>query len=204
MLYYLGKVIFILLFKICFRIRAFGSKDFPKTGPVIIASNHTSFLDPIIVGISVHRQLYFLARQSLFKVKILGKILPLVNTLPLKREAVDVGAFKIALDKLKEGKVISIFPEGTRTKDGNLQKPRYGIGFLKEISGAKIVPCYIKGSREVLPRGARLPRFSKISVYIGRPLNFKLKDFNGTRKERYMKIAMETMEAIGELKKNAD
>jgi len=204
MLYYLGKFIFILLFKMFFCVKAYGSKDFPKKGPVIIATNHASFLDPILVGISLPRQVYFIARNSLFRVKILGNILPLVNALPLKREGIDVSAFRMVLDKLAEGRVVLIFPEGTRAKGLDLQKPRYGIGFLQEMSGAKIVPCYIKGSRQALPRGAILPRFKRISVYYGKPLSLESKDFHGTKKERYMHIAEEAMLAISELKKNAD
>jgi len=108
---------------------------------------------------------------------------------------------RAAADKLHSGKAVLIFPEGTRSKDGRLGVPRAGIGFLAANSGAIILPCYIKGSREALPKGAVFPRFKKISVRIGKPLRF---DKNGSGKEYYMRIAEDTMSAIAQLKGISD
>jgi len=201
MIYFISRNILKLFFKIFFRLRIVGSENCPKFGPLIVAPNHTSFLDPLIAGFAVRRELNFMARNSLFRNIIFGKILTSVNAFPLKREGADVGAMRSAIDKLCHEKAVLIFPEGTRSKDGTLGTPRAGIGFLAASSGASILPCYIKGSRESLPKGAVFPRFRKITVYVGKPLRVN-KDSAG--KERYMQIAKDTMAAISALKNNED
>ncbi len=201
MIYFIGKWTLFLLFKICFRLKIVGAENCPRNGALIVAPNHASFFDPIIAGIAVPRDLNFMARDSLFKNKIFGKVLSLVNSFPLKREGADLAAMKMAIDKLLSGKAVLIFPEGTRSKDGNLGKPRPGIGLLEANSGANILPCYIKGSIDALPRDAAFPRFRKISVYIGRPLKF---DINVSGRDSYMRIAAEVMKAISELKINSE
>ncbi|MEK6732622.1 MAG: lysophospholipid acyltransferase family protein [Candidatus Omnitrophota bacterium] len=197
MIYFISRNILKLLFTIFFRLRITGSENCPKSGPLIIASNHASFFDPLIAGFAVPRPLNFMARDSLFRNKIFGKILMAVNAFPLRREGADLGAMRLAIDKLCQGNAVLIFPEGTRSKDGSLGEPRAGIGFLAAASGAQILPCYIKGSMAVLPRGAIFPRFKKISVRMGKPLKFDKMD---SCKEYYAKIASQTMAAIGELK----
>jgi len=197
MVYFISRNILKLLFKIFFRLEIRGAENCSKHGPLIVAPNHTSFLDPLIAGFAVPRELNFMARSSLFKNKIFGNILRSVNAFPLKREGADVGAMRLAIDKLCQGKAVLIFPEGTRSNDGNLGAPRAGIGFLAVSSGADILPCYIKGSTEALPRGAKFPRFKKISVCVGKPLRFNA---DASDKELYMRIAVKTIEAISELK----
>ena len=200
MIYFISRNILKLLFKIFFRLEIVGSANCPKTGPLIIAPNHASFLDPLIAGFAVPRPLNFMARRSLFRNRIFGSIIKSVNAFPLKREGADVGAMRMAIDKLCQGKTVLIFPEGTRSKDGNLGEPRAGIGFLAASSGANILPCYIKGSREALPKGTIFPRFKKITVYVGKPLKI---DKNKYEKEYYMQIAEDTMVAIKDLKNKA-
>ena len=197
MAYFISRAILRVLFKILFRLEVIGAENCPEYGPLIVASNHVSFLDPILVGVSVSRPLNFMARDSLFKHKIFAKVLRAVNAFPLKRDGVDLGAMRSAIDKLAEGKAVLIFPEGTRSKDGTLGSPRPGIGLLAANSGASILPCYIEGAIDALPRHAVFPRFKKICVYIGRPLGFDARD---TGKEYYTKIAMDTMAAIRGLK----
>ena len=128
----------------------------------------------------------------------------MLQVFPIKRESSDIGAFKFFLSKLLNDKAVFIFPEGTRSKDGNLQKPKHGIGFLQVASAAPVLPCYVEGSNEALPKGTRFPNFrSPISVYFGKPIIFD-KDISCDKKERYMHIAEKTMQAIKDLKKNAD
>ena len=201
MIYFISRNILKLFFKIFFRLKIVGYVNCPKKGPLIIAPNHASFLDPLIAGFAVPRPLNFMARSNLFRNRLFGNILKSVNAFPLKREGADVGAMRLAIDKLCHGKAVLIFPEGTRSKDGNLGEPRAGIGLLAASSGANILPCYIKGSREALPKGAIFPRFKKITVYVGKPLKI---DKNKSEKEYYMQIAEDTMTAIRALKKNED
>lgn len=183
-------------------MRIFGRENFPKDGPVIVAPNHVSFLDPMLVGVAAPRKLNYLARDTLFRFRPFAKILYAVNTYPIRRETGDVNAFKLALNNLSQNKAVLVFPEGTRSQDGNLQRPKSGIGFLQAASGVSILPCYVKGSKEAWPRHSRFPRPRRVSVYFGRPLRFDNK-FSGTKKERYIHVAREAMRAIEKLKENA-
>jgi len=201
MIYFISRSILKALFKIFFRLKIIGSENCPENGPLIVAPNHASFLDPLIAGFAVPRELNFMARNSLFRNKIFGRILTAVNAFPLKRKGADVGAMRLAIDKLCHGKAVLIFPEGTRSKDDRLGIPGAGIGLLAASSGASILPCYIKGSREALPRGAVFPRFKKITVYVGKPLRI---DKNSYGKKYYMQIAEDTMREINALKDNED
>lgn len=197
MIYFISRNVLKLLFKIFFRLEIIGAGNCPKNGPLIIAPNHTSFLDPLIAGFAVPREVNFMARDTLFRNRIFSRILTSVNAFPLKRKGGDLGAMRLAIDKLSQGKAVLIFPEGTRSKDGNLGAPRSGIGFLAATTGASILPCYIKGSMDALPRGAVFPKFKKILVHVGKPLRF---DAKVADKELYEHIAIETMKAISGLK----
>jgi len=197
MVYFISRAILRVFFKIFFRLDVRGAGNCPRYGPLIVASNHVSFLDPVVVGLSVSRPLYYMARDSLFKNRIFGRILTAVNAFPLKREGVDLGAMKAAMEKLSDGNAVLIFPEGTRSKDGSIGNPRPGIGFLAASSGASILPCYVKGSIDALPMHAVFPKPRKITVFIGRPLRF---DIHGEGKEHYTKIAVNTMVTISILK----
>jgi len=201
MIYFISRNILKALFKIFFRLKIRGAENCPRNGSLIIAPNHASFFDPLIAGFAVPREVNFMARASLFRNKIFGRILMSVNAFPLKREGADLGAMRLAIDKLCQGRAVLIFPEGTRSKDGSLGAPRAGIGFLAASSGASILPCYIKGSIKALPKGAIFPRFKNISVRIGKPLRF---DKDGSGKEHYMRIAEDTMSAIAQLKDISD
>ena len=200
MFYTVARFILFLLFKMFFRLRIFGRENFPKEGPVIVAPNHASFLDPMIVGVGAPRKLNYLARDTLFRSRLFARILYFVHVSPIKRESGDINAFKLALNRLSQSKPVLVFPEGTRSKDGDLQGPKSGIGFLQTVSGASIIPCYVKGSMEAWPRHSRFPRPGHVSIYFGRPMNFDNK-FSGGKKERYMSVAREVMTAITELKK---
>lgn len=203
MFYTVARFILFLLFKIFFRLRIVGRKNFPTEGRVIVAPNHVSFLDPMIVGVGAPRKLSYLARDTLFGFKPFAKILHWVHVSPMKRETGDINAFKTALAKLSKDEPLLIFPEGTRSKNGNLQEPKAGIGFLQVSSAATILPCYVKGSMEAWPKHSKFPRPRHVSVFFGKPLKFN-DGFSGDKRERYMHVAREVMKAIGELKKNAD
>lgn len=203
MFHIFARFILFLLFKIFFRLKVFGRENFPKEGSVIVAPNHASFLDPMIVGVGAPRKLNYLARDTLFRFKPFARMLHLVNTSPIKRESGDINAFKLILNKLSQGKPVLIFPEGTRSRNGVLQGPKSGIGFLQVSSRATVLPCYVKGSIDAWPRHSRFPRVRPVSVYFGRPLRFGEK-FSGDKRERYIYIAEQVMVAIGELEKSAN
>lgn len=171
MLYYIAKFILYLLFKILFRLQSFGKNNFPQKGGFIIASNHLSFLDPIAVGLVSFRKVKFLARDDLFNNKAFAFLLKSLGAIPIKKGgAANIKPLKKALQILGEKHGIVIFPEGTRSQSGELQKMYNGIGFLAIKSNCPVIPVLIVGTDKVLPIKAKFARLRKIMVYVGHPI----------------------------------
>lgn len=137
-----------IVYKMRFKVTVLGEENIPKSGPVIICSNHISNYDPPLVGITCSRHIHFLAKEELFSNKIIGKILRKVNAFPIKRGMRDRNALRQGLQVLKEGNVLGLFPEGTRSKTGELKRGLAGAGFFALRSQAQIIPCAIIGSYE--------------------------------------------------------
>jgi 1-acyl-sn-glycerol-3-phosphate acyltransferase len=205
-LYWLGWIGFRLFFAIYFRRRIEGAENVPKTGPVLFASNHASFLDPPLVGSSVRRQIHYLARDTLFTVPLFGWVLRQVNSVPVDREGGGASGLKAVLDTLNNGHPMILFPEGTRTKDGKLQAARSGIGLAVIKTTAAVVPVLILGSFEALNRYHSFPRPHKVTVRFGKPLDFsryraEAKTCTKPRlKEIYQEVADEIMREIAALR----
>ncbi|MBU6079527.1 lysophospholipid acyltransferase family protein [Allobacillus halotolerans] len=164
MLYPLGKFLVSVLFKILFKIKVIGKENIPKNGPVIICSNHISNYDPPTVGMTAPRTIHFMAKEELFEKKGLGFILRNVNAFPVKRGMRDRNALRKGLKLLDEGKVLGLFPEGTRSKDGVVKKGLAGAGFFAMRSNATVIPCAIIGQYE---------RSKPLTVIYGNPIEFQ-------------------------------
>jgi len=171
MLYYLLYPIGYLLFKFFFRFQIYGRKNLPLSGPYIIASNHLSFIDPILIGLLKFGKLNFIAKEELFHNKIFGTLIRILGAFPLGREGREVRAVREALCRLKAGKILVVFPEGTRSPDGKLGRPLRGVGLLAKRAKVKVVPVYLEGSDLALPLKAYFIRFKKIRVFVGRPID---------------------------------
>ena len=128
-----------------YRFDVIGADNFPKEGGILLCSNHINALDPPVVGINAPRPVNFMAKEELFNMPILKSILPGVNAFPVKRGMSDRDALRKALKLLKEGEVVGLFPEGTRSKDGKLGKGFSGAGFFALRGNANVVPCAIIG-----------------------------------------------------------
>ncbi len=188
-----------------FRLRAFGREHVPDTGPLIVASNHASFLDPPAIGVGVwNRQVRFMARDSLFRVPVLGWILRRVGVIPLRRESGDVAALRTGLRVLKDGGVLGVFPEGTRSRDGRMQRARGGVGFLILKSGVPVVPAYIDGAYRALPKGRLLVRPTRITVRFGEPIQPEEFTGFGRGQEAYEQVGALVMERIAALRGRAE
>lgn len=149
-------------------MKVYHEERVPRQGGLIIASNHASFLDPPVIGVAArHRIVRFMARDTLFKNKFLGWFYYRFGVLALDRTKGDVGAIKTAIRLLKADQCVALFPEGTRTVDGALQTAKGGIGFLIHKAGVPVVPTYIKGSYEALPKGAGKMISHPVSVHFG-------------------------------------
>ncbi|MBO8154939.1 MAG: 1-acyl-sn-glycerol-3-phosphate acyltransferase [Bacillaceae bacterium] len=162
MLYKISKMIVLLLFRLLFRMEVTGRNHVPKTGPVIICSNHISNLDPPMVGITSPRDIYFMAKEELFSKKWLGWLLSRLHAFPVKRGMRDRQALRMGLKVLEEQHTLGLFPEGTRSKTGKLGKGLAGAGFFALRSEAVIIPCAIIGSYKL---------FGKVKVIYGQPID---------------------------------
>lgn len=192
-----------ILFKLFFRLKVRGKENIPKTGGVLILSNHVSHFDPPLIGCTSPRHINFMARSTLFEAPIFGRAITILGAFPVKRGQADRGALKKTLKLLEEGEAVLVFPEGTRSKDGNLQKGLPGAGmlaFLATEKGAKVIPAKIIGSFKSYPKGASFPGPAKIEVIFGEPIKFDLQRENQKPKEIYKEAVNVVMERIGKLK----
>jgi len=203
--YRLGWYLFRSVFATYFRWRVYHPERVPLTGPVILAANHASFLDPPLVGAGVAREVNYLGRQSLFRVPVLGWMLAAVNVVPVDRDGAGAAGLKAILHRLLAGGAIILFPEGTRTRDGRFQPARSGIGLTVIKSPAAVVPVHVFGTFEAFGRHMCFPRPRPIAVKYGCPLLFtELRREAKTcsrarRKGIYQQVADEIMLAIAEL-----
>jgi 1-acyl-sn-glycerol-3-phosphate acyltransferase len=197
-IYRLGYTISKVVAKLGFRLRIYGRENLIEDGPAILASNHASYLDPPLVGVSCRKDVYFLARKSLFERPVVGPILAQLNTIPVDRDRGDVGAVRALIKLLKSGNRVLVFPEGTRSKDGNLQPARAGVGLLIAKSLAPVVPVRVFGSFAALPRTGGI-RFVPITVVIGKPLFFTKQDLETDERAAYQVLSDRVMAAIAAL-----
>lgn len=156
--------------KIIFRLEAKGRENIPRAGGFIIASNHTSYLDPVVLAASCGRQLNFMARHDLFTIPLFGAFIRSLGSFPIRRNAVDITSIKEALEYLRQERGLLIFPEGGRSLDELVKKPEPGIGLMAVKSGVPVVPAFIKGALRAFGRNARFIRPFKIKVYFGKPV----------------------------------
>jgi 1-acyl-sn-glycerol-3-phosphate acyltransferase len=161
-----------LVFKIIGRTRVIGHKNIPWDGPVVVACNHVSFADPPLVGSNIRRECAFMARHDLWKSRLLGGLISRLNAFPVHRDTPDRGALRAAVDVLKRGLVLILFPEGTRSMDGALQEASGGIALIVQRSGAPVVPCVVVGPETMWPPGSKRLRFTRLMVVFGRPIFF--------------------------------
>lgn len=204
-IYFLGWSFFRVFFRLYNRWEVIDADHVPAEGPAILASNHTSFLDPPLVGAAANREINYLARETLFRFPVVGSILRSVNAVPVDREGGGAAGLRAIFDRLMKGGAIILFPEGTRSTDGALQKAKSGIGLTVIKSEAPVVPVRVFGTFDELSRRHSWPRPRKVAVRFGKALDFtalraEAKTCTKPRlKEIYQEVADELMKAIVEL-----
>lgn len=161
-LYPLGKMLCSIILFPLHRVKVIGKENFPKKGGVLLCTNHIDNLDPPVVGITCPRPVHFMAKEELFNMPLLKFILPRVNSFPVKRGMSDRKAFRNALSILKDGNVVGLFPEGTRSTDGELQKGLAGAGFFALKGEGVVMPCAIIGPYKP---------FRRLKVVYGKPID---------------------------------
>lgn len=173
MLYIIAKIIFLIIFKLFFRLKVTGQQNIPQDGPFIIVANHSSLLDPVILGVSVRPKIIFIAAAYLFEIHWLGYLLRKANSIPINREnyTSNIKYLKQALKILQKSGVLGIFPEGGVDRQKDDLPIKAGAAFLATRVGVPIVPIRIKGANKALPRGAKFIRsLNKIEVEIKKPI----------------------------------
>ncbi|PYL67565.1 MAG: 1-acyl-sn-glycerol-3-phosphate acyltransferase [Verrucomicrobia bacterium] len=197
--YWLGYQLSRLVGRLFFRLRVIHPERMLQNGPVILAMNHQSYLDPPLAGTTCDRAIYFLARRTLLDVPLLGRLLPKLNVIPVNQEGIDRSALKSLIRILKAGNAALVFPEGSRTTDGNLQPAERGLGLIIAKTLAPVVPMRIFGAHEALPRGGGL-HFAPITIVIGDPIFFTAADLSQAGKDLYKRLSQDVMDAIAALR----
>ena len=170
------------LWRFAFRMKVRGSENIPLKGPVLLASNHRSNLDPFFVGVSFPRQVHFMAKAELWKVKALGGLIDMLGSFPVRRGEADRTAVKRALEMLGGGAVVGMFPEGRRQRGGSLGEIHPGVSLLSLREGVVTVPMVLDGTERLVRRG--LPRFPRVTVTFGPPLDLPSVDLSRSERAR--------------------
>src|ERR1700712_5024775 len=177
-LYFLGRVLMAPLLKLVYRPRVIGKRNVPKRGAVILASNHLSFIDSVVIPMTAPRRVQFLAKSSYFegtgvKGRVSRDFFTAIGAVGVKRGA--GAAAQEALDQSRKiidtGAAFAVYPEGTRSLDGRLYKGRTGVGWLALTTGAQVIPVGLIGTNELQPVGSKLPRLKRITVAFGEPID---------------------------------
>jgi len=208
--YYIGWCLFRFVYATYFRWRVFHPERVPMTGPVILASNHLSFLDPPLVGAGLHRGINYMARKTLFRYPGIGALLRSWSAVPVDRDGGSAAGLKEILDRLKRGGAIIMFPEGTRSPNGRLQPGRSGIGLAIIKSDAPVIPVRVFGTFEAYGKGVKFPRPHRIQVKYGKAMLFAelrteaRKCSKDRLKQIYQQVADELMAEIAKLQPSWD
>lgn len=188
------------LYRGLLRVRVEGADNVPATGGVILAPNHISFFDSIVLIQSTPRRTFFLGKAEYMRSWFTAKLFPAMGMIPLEREQTRqaMAALRVAADTLQRGHPIVIYPEGTRSRDGLLHRGHTGVAQLAIMSGAPIVPVGLVGTDRIQPIGARVPRpFQRATVRFGEPLDPA--DYGGSARRRRQQLTDDLMESIRRL-----
>ena len=187
-LYLLGRQIFRIMFALFYRWRVEGAENIPKEGGAIIAPNHISWFDPPLTGSAMKRPLYFMAKKELFDIPIFGRIIRKTHAFPVNRGALDMSAMRNAFNLLESGHLLLMFPEGTRSKDGNPGKARAGAGMVACSAQVPLIPVKIENTNKMLT-------LKKIKIKFGKPI-YPPKE---CAKEAYIELSQKVLDAIAEM-----
>jgi 1-acyl-sn-glycerol-3-phosphate acyltransferase len=200
-LYSVFRFILPRVFRLLFGYKITGVENIPAEGGLILCSNHASFLDPPLVGSCIwQRQIGYFARDTLFRNPLFGWVIRTLHAFPIKRGAVDRAALQAFKERVEAGAGVLVFPEGTRSPDGQLQKGKAGVGMLIHgCPGATVVPVRVHGSEKAWPKGAWFIRMEEISVNFGPPLDLHPEYSLPEERPTFDRITEKVMAAIAAL-----
>ncbi len=170
MIYRIVRGIFTPVIRVFFRLRVSGLEHVPATGPCILVSTHKSFLDPLVLGVAFARPITFMAKEELFAYPLLGPFIRALQAFPVRRGGADRDALRAAQDALSDGRLLGLFPEGTRIRDDHVGTFRKGVGLLARKTGAPVVPVALYGTRRLFARPIPLP--STLTLVVGEAVRY--------------------------------
>jgi 1-acyl-sn-glycerol-3-phosphate acyltransferase len=198
MFYWFVKGIFFPFVRLYLGLTREGLEHLPRRGPAIVVSNHVSYMDAIILGSASPRPIHFIVLRWMYDLLLIRWFYWGMGTIPVRAEGQDAKGIKQALRLLASGRILGIFPEGTRSADGRLSEPRPGAAMIAALSGAPVVPAYIDGARDSLPVGSSFPSPARVHVRFGPPLCFQ-RDRRQAGREALQEFAGAMVEAIRRL-----
>lgn len=200
-MYTLSRGSFELAIRVFFKLKITGHENFPPP-PFIVVSNHTSLLDPPIVGAACKKYtVNFMVKQELFETPVVKHWSKSVECIPVRRGDNSIKGIRESLRRLRQGKVVGVFPEGTRSSDGNLREAKTGTGFLISLAKVPVVPIYVFGTDKAFPKGQAVKPWSPVGAIIGKvltPEDLKLEGASG--RENYERVGNEIMSTIAGLR----
>ncbi len=208
--YFIAWSVFRAAYRFYFGWNVYNPERVPASGPAVLASNHASFLDPPLIGAGLNRGINYLARDTLFTHPVTGAVLRSWDVVPVDREGGGAAGLRAIMDRLLAGGAIVLFPEGTRTKTGQFQPARSGIGLVVIKSTAPVIPVRAFGTHEAFGRHSKFPRPRRVGVKYGKPLLFQeLRDeakrcSKARLKRIYQEVADDIMRKIASLEPCAD
>jgi 1-acyl-sn-glycerol-3-phosphate acyltransferase len=169
-LYFVLRASCVFIAKTIFRIKIFGRENIPTQGGFIIAGNHVSFLDPVVFGLACPRRLHYMARHTLFRHPLFKLLISNLNAFPIRRGRADLRALREAVRRVKRGGGLLVFPEGSRSNNGQLNSGKAGVGFLAAQLGVPVIPAFVSGTEEAMPKGSKMIKPTRLTVRFGKQI----------------------------------
>ena len=182
------QVIARILTTLLFDLKVYGVDHVPAEGGVLLVSNHQSYLDPVLLGVRLKRPLSYLAKSELFKNRAFGRFIRWLGAFPVKQGSSDVGAMKQTISRLQEGHALNIYPEGSRTENGQMLPMERGVSLVIKRANVPVVPVAIDGSYQAWPKSHRLFRAHPIRVMYGPPM-----ELSGLKPEQILQTVDQTL-----------
>ena len=195
-LYVVGRIIIIPIFKLLFFYKVNGKQNVPEDGPFIVCSNHLSNFDPVILALTQKRQIFYMAKAELFKNKLLAKLIRTLGAFPVTRGAGDGKAINEAESIIKDGKLLGIFIEGTRSKTGEFLRPKSGASIIAHQMNVPVIPVCIT------PKNKKVKVFQKVTVSWGKPMTPQELGLKTGSGEGYRNASRMIMKKISQLREN--
>lgn len=199
--YIFCRFLLFIFLKTFFFFKSSGRENLPKKGGCIIASNHLSYFDPIVLSVASPRILSFMSKKELFKQRFFARLITALNAFPLERDTADLKSIRFAINLLKDGGTLIIFPEGTRSRGGDIKDPLPGVSMLAAKAKVPVIPTFIEGTDNAMPvEKKKICFFKPISVQFSKPLFFTQKESNSNLKADYERFSQEIIAEIKKIK----